>query len=273
MASRLLDCGYQVIIWNRSYKKAIALIEKGATWEDTPALAAAKADAVLAMVADDPASNEVWTGQNGAFNTMQPGSVMIECSTLSARHVAYLSGLANEKGFIYIDCPVTGLPDAAAQGKLTLLVGAGPEDLQLAEPVLKSIADHIIHFGATGTGTAYKLMINLMGAVQIAALAEGIALAERVGLDKETVINAITQSAAASPQVVRYVRKMAEKNFSAVPSFTTSLRFKDARYGLELAESVGSRALLGQVAASWFEKADNARPDDDEATVINVIGR
>ncbi len=273
IASRLLECGYTVLIWNRSYSKAAELIGKGAIWMETPSAAACRTSYVIAMVADDEASATVWTGESGAFSSLQRGSFVIDCSTLSANHVAHNSTIAKEKGFFYIDCPVTGLPDAAAKGKLTLLVGADPEHLRLVSPVLEDLSDNIRYFGAVGMGTAYKLIVNLMGAVQIAALAESLALANRLGMDKETVIEAIENSAAASPQVVRYARKMAELNFSKDPLFTTSLQHKDASYGIKLAESVGSPVPLGTAATLWFKTASDAGPSLDEATVIAMMIR
>jgi 3-hydroxyisobutyrate dehydrogenase len=196
---------------------------------------------------------------------------VIECSTLSAGHVKSLATAAGKCGLTYIDCPVTGLPEAAATGQLTLLIGAEQEDLERIRPVLKSISGVIWHFGSVGSGTAYKLMINLMGAIQIAALAEGLAQAERFGLNREVVIVAVENSAAASPQVIRYARRMAERSFSDYPAFTLGLRLKDATYGVSLANSVGSPVLLGEVAASWFAIASETDANRDEATVINVM--
>ncbi|PSL43897.1 3-hydroxyisobutyrate dehydrogenase [Chitinophaga niastensis] len=271
IASCLLARGYHVTVWNRSRAKAASLLQAGAVWSDSPAAAAREASVVIAMLADDAASAAVWLGAAGALENMQPGSFVIECSTISAVHVTKLAATAKEHDLIYIDCPVTGLPEAAAAGNLTLLVGADPVDLERIRPVLTSMSAVIRHFGPVGTGTAYKLLINLMGAVQIAALAEGLALAESLGLDRETVITAIENSAAASPQVVRYTRRMAERNFAEQPAFTTSLRHKDAAYGVALATSAGSPALLGEVATSWFAAASVIKPDQDEAAVLNVM--
>jgi 3-hydroxyisobutyrate dehydrogenase len=271
IAGRLLDCGYRVIVWNRSADKAKGLLEKGAYWADSPAAASQQARIIFSMVSDDAASLNVWLGNAGALENMSSGSYLIECSTLSADHVTMLSKAAKEKGVTYIDCPVTGLPEAAATGKLTLLVGAEKDDLEDIKPVLLCISKKISHFGPVGTGTAYKLIINLMGAVQIAALAEGIALAKKLGIDQEVMIDAIENSAAASPQVVRHTRKMAELDFPEDPLFTTSLRYKDAAYGVALATKAESPSPLGQAATNWFRMASLAEPDADEAAVINSV--
>ena len=271
IALRLIQCGYSVWVWNRSQTKAAALLRAGAIWAESPAAAAAKTSVVISIVADDPASENVWLGPQGALKNMSPGSLAIECSTLSSAHVTRLAAAALQRGITYIDCPVTGLPEAAAAGQLTLLVGAAQEDLEQAVPLLRSFSASIRHFGPVGTGTAYKLMINLMGAVQIAALAEGIALSERLGLNREVVIAAVEASAAASPQVIRYARRMAEKSFLQDPVFTLGLRLKDATYGLALANLAGSPARLGEVAANWFNTASQPNPNIDEAAVIDVM--
>ena len=271
IAFRLLNTGHKVVVWNRHSGKAKDLMEKGAVLAESPAAAARVATIVISMLADDTASSAVWLGSAGALNSMQPGSVVIECSTVSSGQLKKIATLAGERNLRFIDCPVTGLPEVASEGKLTLLVGADPSDLEQVRTVLEKISTTIRYFGPVGSGNAYKLLINLMGAVQIAALAEGVALANDLGLDKEAVINAIETSAAASPQVVRHVRKMVERRFDENPSFTTTLRYKDARYALDLAAANGSEMLLGTVAAKWFEEAGFISPGKDEAAVVLAI--
>ncbi len=124
MAGRYLDAGFAVAVWNRSKAKAEDLIARGARWASSPADAADGADAVVTMVADDEASRAVWLGKDGAAATMKAGSLAIECSTVSHQHALDMARELRGRGLVYIDCPVTGLPQAAAAGKLTLLVGA-----------------------------------------------------------------------------------------------------------------------------------------------------
>jgi 3-hydroxyisobutyrate dehydrogenase len=132
MAGRYLDAGFSVAVWNRSKAKADDLIARGAHWATSPEDAAIDADAVVTMVADDAASREVWLTRDGAAATMKAGTIAIECSTVSYRHALDMARELRGRGLIYIDSPVTGLPDAAAAGKLTLLVGAEPADLERA---------------------------------------------------------------------------------------------------------------------------------------------
>ena len=150
-----------------------------------------EADAVVTMVVDDEASRAVWLGNDGVAARAKPGAIAIECSTVSYNHALDLARELRGRGLIYIDCPVTGLPEAAASGKLTLLVGAESGDLELARPFLAPLSTTVRHFGAVGSGTVYKLINNLMGAIQIAGVAEGLAIAEQAGLDMKLVLEAI----------------------------------------------------------------------------------
>src|SRR5882672_9679537 len=187
MAGRYLDAGFAVAVWNRSKAKAEDLIARGARWAASPAEAANGADAVVTMVADDEASRAVWLGKDGAAANMRPGCLAIECSTVSHQHALDMARELRARGLVYLDCPVTGLPEAAAAGKLTLLVGADAADLEKARPYLAPLSTTVRHFGAVGSGTVFKLINNLIGAVQIASLAEGVAIAEQAGLDMKLV--------------------------------------------------------------------------------------
>jgi 3-hydroxyisobutyrate dehydrogenase len=273
MAGRYLDAGFAVAVWNRSKAKAEDLIARGAQWATSPEDAAIDADAVVTMVADDEASRAVWLTKDGAAATMKAGTLAIECSTVSYNHALEMAQTLRERGLIYIDSPVTGLPDAAAAGKLTLLVGAEAADLERARPYLAPLSTTIRHFGAVGSGTVYKLINNLMGAIQIAGVAEGLAIAEQAGLDMKLVLEALETGVAASPQVIRHSRRMVTRNFAGA-SFTASLRHKDAAYAVALAESLlADTPLVGRAAVQAYARAKAFAPDDDEGRMIEIVSR
>jgi 3-hydroxyisobutyrate dehydrogenase-like beta-hydroxyacid dehydrogenase len=273
MAGRYVEAGFDVSVWNRSKGKAEDLIARGARWATSPADAAIDADAVVTMVADDEASRAVWLGEDGAGTTAKPGTLAIECSTVSHAHALELARELRERGLITIDCPVTGLPDAAASGKLTLLVGAEPADLERARPYLAPLSTAIRHFGTVGAGTVFKLINNLMGAVQIASLAEGVAIAEQAGLDMTIVAESLATGAVASPQVIRHSRRMIARDFAGA-SFTAALRHKDAAYAVALAEGLlASPPAMGRAAVAAYDLAKAAAPDDDEGKMIEIVSR
>jgi 3-hydroxyisobutyrate dehydrogenase len=272
MAGRYLDAGFDVAIWNRSNTKADDLIARGARWADSPADASVGADAIVTMVADDQASQAVWLGSDGAARTARPGALAIECSTVSYQHALDLSRELRVRGLVYVDSPVTGLPDAAAGGALTLLVGADPVDLALARPYLAPLGSTIRHFGPVGSGTAYKLINNLMGAIQIAGLAEGLAMAEQAGLDMNMVLDSIAQGVTASPQVLRHAPRMVARDF-ADATFTAALRHKDAAYAVALAETLLPDVPVARAVVQAYDKARAFAPDDDEGRMIELVSR
>jgi 3-hydroxyisobutyrate dehydrogenase-like beta-hydroxyacid dehydrogenase len=192
---------------------------------------------------------------------------------VSYQHALDLSRELRSRGLIYIDSPVTGLPEAAAAGKLTLLVGAEAADLEKARPFLTPLSTTIRHFGAVGAGTVYKLINNLMGAIQIAGIAEGLAIAEQAGLDSQLVLEAIATGVAGSPQVIRHSRRMSARDFSGA-TFTAALRQKDAAYAVALAESLLSTTpIMGRAAVEAYDRAKAFAPDDDEARMIEIVSK
>ena len=272
MAARLLAAGRTLTVYNRTAARAEPLVRAGARLARSPREACDGADAVIAMSADDASSRAMWLGENGALAAKHaPHALAIECSTLSHGWVLELAREAAQRGLRYLDAPVTGLPDVAAAGELTLLVGASTADLDAARPLLDSLATRILHFGPVGAGTAYKLIVNLIGAVQIASAAEGLALAERAGLDPQAFVAAIATGQAASPQVVRNTRRMVAGDFTRDVTFTPVLRLKDVEYALRLADELRIGAPFGAVAREAFQRLlELGGAEQNESRVIEV---
>jgi 3-hydroxyisobutyrate dehydrogenase len=154
---------------------------------------------------------------------------------------------------------------------LTLLVGGDEKDLAAAHEILGSLSRQIIRFGPVGTGTAYKLIINLMGAVQIASAAEGLAIAERAGLDIRAVAAAIATSQAASPQVVRNTARMVADDHDRHLVFSSALRLKDVEYGVRFAQSIGMASPFGLVAERCYrELCEMGHAQVNESKIIDA---
>jgi 3-hydroxyisobutyrate dehydrogenase len=272
MAARLLTAGHRLRVYNRTRSRAEALANAGASVHATAKDACAAVDVVISMVADDTASRSLWLGADGVFAAnLSAGTLVIECSTLSHDWVLELAAEAKRRQLRYIDAPVTGLPNNAAAGELTMLVGADAEALQAAQSILSAFSKQTIHFGAIGAGTAYKLMINLLGAIQIASVAEGMAIAERAGLDLHTVAEAIATGQAASPQVVRTARRIVEDDHDRNVLFTPELRLKDVRYALQLANKLGLATPFGTLASeAYAQLCKLGFGDANESKIIEV---
>ena len=161
-----------------------SLAAKGAALAPSPAAAAKSAEAIFSSVADDAPSERVWLAEDGASSTALSRALVIECSTLSLGFVRKLSAAAAAQKCRYLNCSVNGIPAAAAAGELVLLVGEPKDDPERARPLLEVISSQILHFGDVGTGTAFKLINNLLGAVHIASIAEAVHLAHKLDLEQ-----------------------------------------------------------------------------------------
>jgi 3-hydroxyisobutyrate dehydrogenase len=152
-----------------------------------------------------------------------------------------------------------------------MLVGGREDDLNRARPLLAAVSNRIIRFGAVGAGTAYKLIINMIGAVQIASAAEGMALAQRAGLDLATVADAIAAGQAASPQVVRNARRMVAADHGRDVVFTVALRLKDVECALQMARELRMGAPFGELAGSGLrELCASGRAQINESGIFEV---
>ena len=272
MAARLLSAGHTVTVYNRDPARAAPLMAAGARAAATPRDACAGAEAAFSMTADDDSSRAVWLGAIRRVGGAVSGAFVVECATVSHDWALALGATARSRGLRPLDAPVTGLPDAAAAGALTLLVGAEDDDLAAARDLLAPLANRVLHFGPVGAGTAYKLVINLVGAVQIGSAAEGLALAERAGLVARDVGAAFETSQAASPQVVRNVRRFVADDHDREVVFSVALRLKDVEYALRLAHKLGFDAAYGEVAARTLRQlAAAGHAGDNESRIVDVM--
>ncbi len=271
MARNLLEGRFPLTVWNRTLSKAKAVEALGATLAPSPRAAAEGAEVVIAMVGDDAASREVWLGEEGALAGVRKGAILVECSTLSLGWVRELAGHARARGAVLLDAPVTGSKDAAEEGKLGLLVGGDAEALDRVRPVLQAVSAKIIHFGDTGAGAIMKLVNNLMGAVQTVALAEGLALAEKAGLDMAKVVPLIINGGPGSPIVKGKAARMVARDYGDT-QFALRWMHKDAGYALRLADEFGVPMPTVAVAREVYRVAKNLGLDEaDFSAVVEAI--
>jgi 3-hydroxyisobutyrate dehydrogenase len=272
MAHRLIAAGHEATVWNRSPEKAETLRAAGAAVAATPAQAVKGADVIVSMVADDAASRDVWLGPEGALAGRPANrAIAVESSTVSRGWTLDLAERVRQAGLRFLDCPVTGGPDGAREGRLTLLVGGEASVLQEAWPVLSAYAGRSLHFGPVGAGTAYKVTVNMIGAAQAAAAVEGYLTAVKAGLDPETVREALSSGAVASPMVKYLVRRLVDNDHDDI-YFTTALRHKDARYGLRLAAEVGQATPVNAVAADLFQMAlAHGWGESNESIIVKLL--
>jgi 3-hydroxyisobutyrate dehydrogenase len=271
IASNLLKHDFNVTIYNRTREKAEAFVSQGATVADTPRDAVQNADVVLSIVGDDQASRNVWLGDNGGLAALKSGAVVIESSTLSPEWVRELAQLVQEKGGAFLDSPVAGSKQAAAEGQLVLLIGGDPAVIEQVKPVLEAISQRQAHLGPIGAGATWKLINNMMVAVHVAAVAEALALSEAAGLDLEQIKTLIENGAANSNIVKGKMPSMLERNYDN-PNFALKWMRKDASYATQLATDYGIDVATVEAAAKIFEVAEaQGLGDQDFAAVIEVL--
>ena len=272
IAQNILKAGFPLTIYNRTKAKALPQLEKGGEWAQTPAAAAAAADMVISVVGDDAASRAVWLGEDGAVAGLRPGALAVECSTVSLDWVRELHALVTGRGGRFIDAPLTGSKLVAQAGTLTLLVGAEPSTLEQARPVLSAFSSKIIHFGAPGAGTTFKLVNNMAAGAQLAVLGEALALAERAGLNMETVTEAITSGAVASPIVKGKVAAMIARDHTDT-HFALRWMHKDLTYALRAADEAGVAMPTIAVARELFRLAMQAGLGQQDCGAVAEVVR
>jgi 3-hydroxyisobutyrate dehydrogenase len=205
------------------------------------------------MVADDRASREVWLGKAGALGTASSGAVMVECSTLSLGWVRELGAAAGERGCGFLDAPVTGTKPHAASGELLFLVGGDAATLESARPVLQAMSRKIINIGPPGSGALLKLINNYLCGVQAASLAEGLALIERSGLNREGALDVLTNGAPGSPLIKALSARMTARTYDV--NFKLDLMLKDLEYAGKEASDRAIDFDTGRAAERLFRQA------------------
>ncbi len=270
MAGRLLSSGFPLTVYNRNLEKAQPFAKAGAFVASTPREASARSEVVISMVADDAASRAVWLGENGALAGSGPGTTLIESSTLTVKWVRELATAANQQGCELLDAPVTGSKPQAASGELLFLVGGSEKALEIARPVLSVLGRDAIQFGPTGSGAVMKLINNFMAGVQAASFAEGLALIDRGGLDREKAIAVLTEGVPGSPMVKRVAAKVASGDFT--PNFMLRLMAKDLGYAVEEGQRHGLPVQTAAAALALFKEAiAKGFGDEDFSAVAEAL--
>ena len=247
--------GHAVTVYNRTQNKARPLEALGAVLAATPKAAAAGADMIFSSLINDDASRATWSGPDGALQgDLKPGAYAIEMSTVSLTWVAELNALAKSRGLHFLDCPVAGRPDVAESGQLKVFAGGSASDVDAIRPVLAAISKSVMHVGDVGSGITFKLIYNTMGAIQVAACAEGMQACEAAGIDIAVAAEGFATGATGSPHVVRHSRYMAENSHEDPVQFSGNNRIKDLAYGIGLIEDVGGQSVIGHAAKRVYEQ-------------------
>ncbi len=202
MAAWLAKAGHELSVFNRTFAKAHAFVEKhGGRVAETPSEAARDARFVFSCVGNDEHLGAVTVGPEGAFEAMAPGTLFIDHTTSSAALARELSRVAVRSGFGFVDAPVSGGQVGAEQGSLTVMVGGSPADFERARPLIAAYAKHVRLLGPSGSGQLTKMVNQICLAGLLQGLAEGLHFTEMAGLDPVDVVDVISHGAAQSWQM------------------------------------------------------------------------
>ena len=268
IATRLLDAGHELVVWNRTSERAGPLVARGAEAAPTPAAAAGAAELVLTMLADPDALFAVVTGENGLAAGVQEGSLVAEMSTVGPAAVRRLRELL-PAGVEVVDAPVLGSRDEAAGGTLFVFVGGTDEAFGRVAPVLEALGT-VRHVGPFGSGAAAKLVANSTLFGTVAVLGEALALADALGLSREIAFEVL----AATPVGAQAERRRAAIERAAYPPrFPLSLARKDADLVVDAAASADVDLRLASAARTWLAEAEADDPDRDYTAMLDRILR
>jgi 3-hydroxyisobutyrate dehydrogenase len=253
MAKRLLGAGFPLTVYNRNADKAKPLAVAGAKLAATPRAAAAGADIIITMLADDMAARAVWLGEDGALAGVKKGAVLVECSTVSPDWIVELAAAAAKKGCALLEAPVTGTKPHAAAGELTFLVGGETAVLEQVRPVLAVMSKSILHLGPIGSGGKLKLLNNFLCGVQAVAFAEAVAFIENSGLDRAQALEFLLQGNPGSPLVKTMAARMLERDYT--PNFSMRLMAKDLAYSVAAGKNLSVDLAMVATAHAVLQKA------------------
>jgi 3-hydroxyisobutyrate dehydrogenase-like beta-hydroxyacid dehydrogenase len=232
MVQRLLAAGHRVTGYNRTKSKAQRLLDAGMEWGDTPRAVAQAADIIFSMVTNTPALEAVTGGPDGIVAGLGAGKIYIDMSTVSPAASREVARQVEARGAQMLDAPVSGSVTTLEEGKLSFMVGGDRKVLEKARPILEAIGPKVTHVGGNGLAVSMKIATNLSLAVQMLAFSEGVLLAEKSGIARETAVEVLLNSVMASP-MVKY-RGPFVLNMPDEAWFDVNMMQKDLLLALEL---------------------------------------
>jgi 3-hydroxyisobutyrate dehydrogenase-like beta-hydroxyacid dehydrogenase len=232
MVKRLMDAGHQVTGYNRTKSKAQWLMDAGMNWADSPCTVVEASDISLSMVTNTDALKSIAEGPDGLLAGLGTGKIYVDMSTVSPAFSQELAKQVQAKGAAMLDAPVSGSVITLEEGKLSIMVGGDPAVFEKVKPILLDIGPKVTHVGKTGLAVTMKIATNLSLAVQMLAFSEGVLIAEKSGIKRETAVEVLTNSVIASPMVKYrgpFVLDMPEEAW-----FNVNMMQKDMNLALEL---------------------------------------
>jgi 3-hydroxyisobutyrate dehydrogenase-like beta-hydroxyacid dehydrogenase len=272
MVNRLLGKGHTVTGFNRTRSKAEWLVKKGMKWGDSPRAVAAAADVTFSMVTNSAALQAIVEGPEGVLSSLTAGKLLVDMSTVSPAFSRTIAAKVREKGSDMLDAPVSGSVITLQEGKLSVMVGGRKETFERIKPLLYDIGPKVTHVGDNGLALVMKIATNLSLAVQMMAFSEGVLLAEKSGIARETAVDVLTHSAVASPMIQYrgpFVLKMPDEAW-----FNVNMMQKDMLLALELGRQLDVPMPTTSISNEFLTAARGmGLVEKDFAVVFEVLAQ
>lgn len=277
MAVNLIKAGHQVEGVDVNPASVAKLKEAGGTPVEYAHVAAARADVVITMLPAGQHVRDVYLGTVGIVATANPGTLLIDCSTIDVDTARAVASAAEAKGLFMVDAPVSGGVGGATAGTLTFMVGGTAQAYQRAEPILQKMGKTIVHAGGAGTGQAAKICNNMILGISMIAVSEAFVMAEKLGLDHQKLFDISSKSSGQCWSLTTYCpvpgpvpTSPANRNYE--PGFTVAMMLKDLRLAQEAARAVGANAEMGAEAERLYSAyADSGEAGRDFSGIVRFI--
>jgi 3-hydroxyisobutyrate dehydrogenase-like beta-hydroxyacid dehydrogenase len=264
IAQRIHAAGYEVVCWNRTRARAEPLLEAGMTWADTPRELAASVDVVFTMLTNTEAVEATAGGPDGVLAGLRDEAVWADLSTIAPDASVALAERVRAEGAHFLDCPVSGSPATLAAGQMSVMVGGERRAFDRVEEVLHAIGPKVTYIGPNGHAILTKVAINLALVVSVTAFAEGVALVEKAGVDREAVVDAVLKSVIASP-VIGYRAPLLVEDTDVYAD--VELQQKDLVLAQELARRLGMAVPTCAATSEMLNAARSSERSDRDFLV------
>ncbi|MDP9440137.1 MAG: 2-hydroxy-3-oxopropionate reductase [Actinomycetota bacterium] len=270
MAKNLMEAGYDLVVNNRSPEKAEELAGEGATAAATPREVAEGCDVVITMLPDSPQVEEVLAGEDGVFEGVREGALIVDMSTISPVVTESLAKGAKEKGASLLDAPVSGGDVGAIEGTLSIMVGGSEEDFERAKPLFEVMGKTVTHVGPTGAGQVTKAANQIVVALTIEAVSEALVLGSKGGVSPEKILDVLGGGLAGNKVMEVKREKFLSHTFD--PGFRSELHHKDLGIALAAGREYGVAlpvtAIVDQMLLTMRRKGWGG---EDHSALLRII--
>ena len=277
MALNLIKAGHQVEGVDLNPAAIDKLKAAGGSNAEFAKVAAARCDVVITMLPAGKHVSEVYLGSGGIVENANPGTLLIDCSTIDVETARAVATAAEARGLLMLDAPVSGGVGGAAAGTLTFLVGGSPQAFTRAQTILDKMGKTIVHAGGAGTGQAAKICNNMILGISMIAVSEAFVLAEKLGLDHQKLFDISSKSSGQCWSMTTYCPvpgpvATSPANRDYQPGFTAAMMLKDLRLAQAAAKAAGAKTELGADAERIYSAyASSGEAERDFSGIIRFI--